>query len=107
VTSLVPETLDGKAAIVAASESGYVWAFDAGGAPLWRTALGEPVRRLVSSGDTLVCAASGAGVVVLSRSGAVAAAAAIPAAVTDIIVQNGQCTARLADGSVCCVALGR
>ena len=68
---LGPVTLRGKTGIVAASESGYVWAFDAGGEPLWRTTLGEPVRRLIPSGDTLVCAASGAGVVVLSRSGTV------------------------------------
>jgi len=106
VTSLAPVTIRGKTALVAASESGYVWAFDAGGQPLWRTTLGEPVRRLIPSGDTLVCAASGAGVAVLSRSGAVLRVAATPAPVLDVVVLGDRCAARLADGSVCGVALG-
>lgn len=106
VTSLAPVTLDGKTAVIAASESSYLWAFDADGKPLWRTTLGEPVRRLIPSGETLVCAASGAGVVVLSRSGAVLSVAATPTPVMDIAVLGDQCVAQLADGSVCGVSLG-
>ncbi len=107
VTSLVPVTLEDKTAVIASSESGCVWAFDGRGKPHWRTTLGEPVRRLIPSGNALVCAASGAGVAVLSQSGTVQAVAATPAPVMDIIVLGRHCTAQLADGSVCGVALGQ
>ena len=105
VTSLVPMHRQDATTVVAASDSGYVWAFDGSGKPRWHTNLGEPVRRLLPRGDTLIAAASAAGVVVLSPSGTVTAAATTPAPVTDLVLQATGCTAQLADGSVCGISL--
>jgi hypothetical protein len=105
VTSLAPVTLEGKAALVAASESGHVWALGVKGERYWCTTLGEPVRRPIPSGDTFVCAALNAGVVVLSRTGDVVNVAATPAPAMDVVFVRDQCVVQLADGSVCGVPL--
>ena len=105
VTSLVPMNRQEDTAVIAASDSGYVWAFDGSGKPRWHANLGEPVRRLVPRGDTLIGAASAAGVVVLSQSGTVTAAATTPAPAIDLVLQATDCTVQLADGSVCGISL--
>ena len=107
VTSLVPMNTEGTTTIIAASDSGYVWAFDGNGKPRWHTNLGQPVRRLIPRDDTLIAAASAAGVVVLSQSGTVIAAATTPAPVVDLVLQPIHCTAQLANGSLCAIPLER
>jgi outer membrane protein assembly factor BamB len=99
VTSLRCDVVAGTPRVIAASESGYVWALDASGKPIWKRNLGEPVRRLARDGDAYLAAASANGIVRLSLDGVVEAVATTPAPVFDLVVSEGQTAALLSDGS--------
>ncbi|MBI5394573.1 MAG: hypothetical protein HZA91_04675, partial [Verrucomicrobia bacterium] len=86
------------------SESGYVWALDASGKPIWKRDLGEPVKRLARDGDTYIAAASANGIVRLSLDGESGAVATTAAAVNDLTISDGQAVALTADGSALGVA---
>lgn len=107
LTSLRCDTVAGKPRVIAASESGYVWALDASGKPIWKRDLGEPVKRLARDGDAYVAAASANGIVRLSLDGKVEAVAATSAPVLDLVVSRGQAIVLMTDGSVCSLATHR
>ncbi len=107
VTTLRCDVIAGKPCVIAASESGYIWALDAAGKPLWKRDLGEPVKRLARDGDSYLAAASANGIVRLSLDGKIEAAASTPAPVFDLVVSDGQAAALLTDGSVCGISTTR
>jgi hypothetical protein len=96
VTSLRADVVAGALQVVAASDSGCVWALDRSGKPVWERGLGAPVKRLVRLGnDYLVATARG--VVFLGLDGSLRAVSETSAPVLDLVEHDGAVFAMLAD----------